>query len=176
MNKYSAKSMQVITKPFLMPFILVGLLFPLWGFANDITNPLVAAFKNILLIYRKNQKLICIEKRGINIIWNKIKFLKSFKKFALKIMKYRKHIEAYIKSNLTTAVSEGLNNKIKVFKRAGYNYTNEDSFKNKILQRCGFLNSTYINTNFLYWHVPTPQNWPQNRLYRLWGWICGLAI
>tara|TARA_B100000749_G_C18410497_1_gene458852 strand:- start:33 stop:1388 length:1356 start_codon:yes stop_codon:yes gene_type:complete len=84
--------------------------------------------------------------------------LKSFKKFALKIMKYRKHIEAYIKSNLTTAVSEGLNNKIKVFKRAGYNYTNEDSFKNKILQRCGFLNSTYINTNFLYWHVPTPQN------------------
>jgi hypothetical protein len=48
MNKYSAKSRQVITKPFLMPFILVGLLFPLWGFANDITNPLVAAFAETL--------------------------------------------------------------------------------------------------------------------------------
>ena len=58
MNKYSAKSMQVITKPFLMPFILVGLLFPLWGFANDITNPLVAAFKNILLISHFESALV----------------------------------------------------------------------------------------------------------------------
>ena len=33
-----------------MPFILVTCLFSLWGFANDITNPMVAAFKNILLI------------------------------------------------------------------------------------------------------------------------------
>jgi hypothetical protein len=48
MNKYSAKSIRVITKPFLMPFILVGLLFPLWGFANDITNPQVAAFAETL--------------------------------------------------------------------------------------------------------------------------------
>ena len=34
----------------LLPFILVTILFPLWGFANDITNPMVAAFKNILLL------------------------------------------------------------------------------------------------------------------------------
>lgn len=83
--------------------------------------------------------------------------LKIFRKFAMKVMRYRKHIEAYIKSNLTTAISEGLNNKIKVLKRAGYNYTNEESFKNKILQRCGFLNSRDINTNFLYWHTKPPQ-------------------
>lgn len=83
--------------------------------------------------------------------------LKIFKKFALKVRKYRKNIEAYIKSRLTTAVSEGLNNKIKVLKRMGYNYTNEKSFQNKILQRCGFLNSRFIDTNFLFWHVPTPQ-------------------
>lgn len=31
-------------------FILVTLLFSLWGFANDITNPMVAAFKNVLLL------------------------------------------------------------------------------------------------------------------------------
>lgn len=83
--------------------------------------------------------------------------LKLFKKFALQVKKYRKNIEAYIRSRLTTAVSEGLNNKIKVLKRMGYNYTNEKSFQNKILQRCGFLNSTWINTNFLFWHVPHPQ-------------------
>ena len=83
--------------------------------------------------------------------------LKIFKKFALKVRAYRKNIEAYIKSNLTTAISEGLNNKIKVLRRVAYTYTNEESYKNKILQRCGFLNSTYINTNFLFWHVPSPQ-------------------
>ena len=58
MNKYSAKSRRVITKPFLIPFILVGLLFPLWGFANDITNPMVAAFKNILLISNFESALV----------------------------------------------------------------------------------------------------------------------
>ena len=58
MNKYSTKSTPVITKPFLIPFILVGLLFPLWGFANDITNPMVAAFKNILLISNFESALV----------------------------------------------------------------------------------------------------------------------
>jgi FHS family L-fucose permease-like MFS transporter len=30
------------------PFILITILFPLWGFANDITNPMVKAFSKIL--------------------------------------------------------------------------------------------------------------------------------
>jgi transposase len=80
-----------------------------------------------------------------------------YRKFAKMVRCYRRNIEAYIKTGLTTAVSEGINNKIKVLKRMGYGYTNEKAFKNKILQRCGFLNSTYINTNFMMWHVPTPQ-------------------
>lgn len=79
--------------------------------------------------------------------------LKVFKKFARQIGKYRKYVEAYIRSHLTTAVSEGLNNKIKVLKRMGYGYHDPESFKNKILQRCGFLNSRYIKTNHLMWHV-----------------------
>ena len=37
----------VISKQFLKSFILVTVLFALWGFANDITNPMVAAFKKI---------------------------------------------------------------------------------------------------------------------------------
>ncbi len=82
---------------------------------------------------------------------------KIYRKFAKLVRNYRRNIEAYIKTGLTTAVSEGINNKIKVLKRMGYGYTNEKAFKNKILQRCGFLNSRYINTNFLMWHVPTPQ-------------------
>lgn len=48
----------VITKSLLFPFILVTSLFALWGFANDITNPMVAAFKNILLISNFESSLV----------------------------------------------------------------------------------------------------------------------
>ena len=41
-----------------MPFIMVTSLFALWGFANDITNPMVAAFKNILLISNFQSSLV----------------------------------------------------------------------------------------------------------------------
>ena len=37
----------VVPKHFIGSFILVTSLFALWGFANDITNPLVAAFKAV---------------------------------------------------------------------------------------------------------------------------------
>ncbi len=40
----------VIPRKFLFSFILVTTLFALWGFANDITNPLVAAFKDVFVI------------------------------------------------------------------------------------------------------------------------------
>lgn len=79
--------------------------------------------------------------------------LKPFQDFLNTVRKYQDRIETYIKSHLTTAVSEGLNNKIKVLKRVGYTYTNETSFQNKILQRCGFINSRNINTNHWFWHV-----------------------
>jgi fucose permease len=48
----------VVPKSLLVPFILVTLLFPLWGFANDITNPMVAAFKNILLLTNFESSLV----------------------------------------------------------------------------------------------------------------------
>ncbi len=38
----------LVPKGFLLPFILITSLFALWGFANDITNPMVAAFKRVL--------------------------------------------------------------------------------------------------------------------------------
>lgn len=42
------KKPQIVPNKFLIPFILVTSLFALWGFANDITNPMVSAFKKIL--------------------------------------------------------------------------------------------------------------------------------
>lgn len=38
----------LVDKKFLIPFILVTSLFALWGFANDITNPMVAAFQTVM--------------------------------------------------------------------------------------------------------------------------------
>ncbi|MGA0846460.1 MAG: MFS transporter, partial [Luteolibacter sp.] len=46
----SKSSIPVVPKKFLFSFILVTSLFSLWGFANDITNPLVAAFKDVFVI------------------------------------------------------------------------------------------------------------------------------
>lgn len=81
----------------------------------------------------------------------KVSGLKPLKAFAKLVNKYLENIETYVSSHLTTAVSEGLNNKIKVLKRMGYGYTNQKSFMNKILQRCGFLNSNYLDTTSWFW-------------------------
>ncbi|PIB30422.1 L-fucose:H+ symporter permease [Maribacter sp. 4U21] len=38
----------VVPKSLIVPFVLITSLFALWGFANDITNPMVSAFKKVL--------------------------------------------------------------------------------------------------------------------------------
>jgi FHS family L-fucose permease-like MFS transporter len=48
----------VIPAAVFLPFALVTTLFALWGFANDITNPLVKAFKEIFLISNKQSSLV----------------------------------------------------------------------------------------------------------------------
>ncbi|WP_303918399.1 L-fucose:H+ symporter permease [Draconibacterium sediminis] len=40
----------VVDKKILVPFILITSLFALWGFANDLTNPMVAAFQTVMEI------------------------------------------------------------------------------------------------------------------------------
>lgn len=42
------QSKTLVPKELLLPFILITSLFALWGFANDITNPMVSAFKKVL--------------------------------------------------------------------------------------------------------------------------------
>jgi len=44
------KDVAVIQRAYLVPFIVITSLFAMWGFANDITNPLVAAFRTIMEI------------------------------------------------------------------------------------------------------------------------------
>lgn len=51
-------STKVISPEIIGPFILVTCLFALWGFANDITNPLVKAFKEIFLISNAQSSLV----------------------------------------------------------------------------------------------------------------------
>lgn len=38
----------IVEKKYLVPFILITALFALWGFANDLTNPMVAAFQTLM--------------------------------------------------------------------------------------------------------------------------------
>lgn len=44
----ATRSATVVARNILLPFILVTLLFALWGFANDVTNPMVRGFSRIL--------------------------------------------------------------------------------------------------------------------------------
>ena len=49
MNENTEKKKPVlIQKKLLVPFVLITSLFALWGFANDITNPMVAAFQTLM--------------------------------------------------------------------------------------------------------------------------------
>ena len=49
---------RIVEKKYLLPFILITSLFALWGFANDITNPMVAAFKSLMEISNAKASLI----------------------------------------------------------------------------------------------------------------------
>ena len=54
----SKERVPVVSKEVLVPFILITSLFALWGFANDITNPMVAAFGTIMEISTAKAALI----------------------------------------------------------------------------------------------------------------------
>jgi FHS family L-fucose permease-like MFS transporter len=60
-----------------LPFILVAILFPLWGFANDVTNPLVKAFKDIFLISNTQSSMVQFAFYGIMAIPAAI-FIRSY--------------------------------------------------------------------------------------------------
>ncbi|MEJ6579501.1 MAG: sugar MFS transporter [Akkermansiaceae bacterium] len=49
---------EVVPKKFLAAFILTTCCFALWGFANDVTNPLVKVFKEVFLINNTESSLV----------------------------------------------------------------------------------------------------------------------
>lgn len=49
---------KLVEKKYLFTFILVTTLFALWGFANDITNPMVAAFQTVMEISAAKASLV----------------------------------------------------------------------------------------------------------------------
>ncbi|QDV74719.1 L-fucose:H+ symporter permease [Botrimarina mediterranea] len=48
----------VIPPEYFFPFVLVTSLFAMWGFANNVTDPMVAAFKNVLLLSNFESSLV----------------------------------------------------------------------------------------------------------------------
>ena len=50
--------MKLVEKRYLLPFVAVTALFALWGFANDITNPMVAAFQTLMELPARKASLI----------------------------------------------------------------------------------------------------------------------
>ena len=53
-------------------------------------------------------------------------------------------LQNYFEFRVTTNLSEGINNVIKVLKRKAYGYRNMNYFRLKIMQICGYLNSKHI--------------------------------
>lgn len=49
---------KLVDRKYLVPFIVITSLFALWGFANDITNPMVAAFTTVMEISNARASLI----------------------------------------------------------------------------------------------------------------------
>ena len=43
---------------YVVPFVLITTLFALWGFANDITNPMVAAFQTVMELPARQASMV----------------------------------------------------------------------------------------------------------------------
>jgi transposase len=63
-----------------------------------------------------------------------------FQELAMKFFRKRHFILNYFQQRITTAISEGINNKIKRLKRMAYGYKDVSYFLLKIHQHCGLLN------------------------------------
>ena len=54
----NTEKVPVVSKDVVVPFVLITSLFALWGFANDITNPMVAAFGTVMEISTAKAALV----------------------------------------------------------------------------------------------------------------------
>ncbi|MDQ8184184.1 L-fucose:H+ symporter permease [Pelagicoccus sp. SDUM812002] len=58
MGKKSISHTPLVGREFIVVYCMITTLFALWGFANDITNPMVSAFKSILLVSNFESSLV----------------------------------------------------------------------------------------------------------------------
>ncbi|MCX5799185.1 MAG: transposase, partial [Proteobacteria bacterium] len=66
--------------------------------------------------------------------------ISAFEELGYKVIRKRHYLLNYCLCNSTTAISEGINNKIKHLSRMAYGYRNVHYFLLKIHQHCGLLN------------------------------------
>jgi transposase len=71
--------------------------------------------------------------------------LAPFKELALKLFRKRHYILNFFIRRISSAISEGINNKIKRLKRMAYGYRDVSYFLLKIHQHCGLLNPRRFN-------------------------------
>lgn len=71
--------------------------------------------------------------------------LAPFKELALKLFRKRHYILNFFVQRITSAISEGINNKIKRLKRMAYGYRDVVYFLLKVHQHCGLLNPRRFN-------------------------------
>jgi transposase len=69
--------------------------------------------------------------------------LETFKAIAKSFEEKMQYIINWFKKQISSAISEGINNKIKRLKRMAYGYKDIEYFKLKIHQHCGLLNPRY---------------------------------
>ena len=67
--------------------------------------------------------------------------------FACSVLYKMQYILNWYKKRISSAISEGFNNKIKRLKRMAYGYRDIEYFKLKIHQHCGYLNPRRFNLN-----------------------------
>ncbi len=73
--------------------------------------------------------------------------LEAFKILAEKLLPKIRYILNWFKRKVSSAISEGFNNKIKRLKRMAYGYRDIDYFRLKIHQHCGLLNPRKFGLN-----------------------------
>lgn len=71
--------------------------------------------------------------------------LVHFKELALKLFRKRHYVLNFFIQRITSAISEGINNKIKRLKRMAYGYRDVAYFLLKVHQHCGLLNPRRCN-------------------------------
>jgi len=70
--------------------------------------------------------------------------LEPFKGLVLKMIDKSQYILNWFDKKISSAISEGFNNKIKRLKRMAYGYKDIEYFKLKIHQHCGLLNPRFV--------------------------------